>query len=82
MIWTHSGQVISETSRSTVGDPEVMNARSWLENNMMPSDPPTIREFRLELVGNTNEILIESTERDSLMSVEREIAAHKLIDFT
>jgi hypothetical protein len=81
MIGPHGGQMISEGSRSAAGALEMVNARFWLENNMIASGPPTICEFCLELIGNTDEILIESAKCDSLVSVEREISPHKVVDF-
>jgi hypothetical protein len=81
MIWPNSRQVISEGSRSTVGDLEMMDARLGLEDNVVASCPPAVCKFCLEMIGHANEIFVESANSDGFLSVERKISPDELVDF-
>src|SRR5205814_451783 len=70
----------AERSRSTNGRFQVADCCIGAESDRMPRRAPAIREFAFEVVGDTNEVFIESTDFDGIDSPQRKIAAHESID--
>src|SRR5262249_55554311 len=80
MIGAETAQMFAERPRTAGRDPQMTDSRGRLEINLVTCVTPSVRKFRLKIIGDPHESLVKTANFEGDVAAYGKISCHKLFD--